>query len=162
MQPPRVLWEIRQALGRRDILISDVGLHKLWIARMFPAHEPDTVFIANGLAGMGIALPTAIAAKLVHPDRNVVTVSADIFNLFNFHAVTARDQAFTEADVDPISEEQQKDSEFQALTNEEKLRQLQYEGASGEFDSADINPNFKNVTAYQSPRSVRFGIRVTF
>ena len=77
MQPPRVLWEIRQALGRRDILISDVGLHKLWIARMFPAHEPETVFIANGLAGMGIALPTAIAAKLVHRDRHVVTVSGD-------------------------------------------------------------------------------------
>jgi acetolactate synthase-1/2/3 large subunit len=77
MQPPRALWEIRQVLGRRDILISDVGLHKLWIARMFPAHEPDTVFIANGLAGMGIALPTAIAAKLVHGDRNVVTVNGD-------------------------------------------------------------------------------------
>jgi acetolactate synthase I/II/III large subunit len=77
MQPPRALWEIRQALGRRDILVSDVGLHKLWIARMFPAHEPDTVFIANGLAGMGIALPTAIAAKLVHPDRRVVTVNGD-------------------------------------------------------------------------------------
>jgi acetolactate synthase-1/2/3 large subunit len=77
MQPPRVLWEIRKALGRRDMLVSDVGLHKLWIARMFPAHEPDTVFIANGLAGMGIALPTAIAAKLVHPDRKVVAVSGD-------------------------------------------------------------------------------------
>jgi acetolactate synthase-1/2/3 large subunit len=77
MQPPRVLWEIRQVLGRRDILISDVGLHKLWIARMFPAHEPETVFIANGLAGMGIALPTAIAAKLVRPDSHVVTVSGD-------------------------------------------------------------------------------------
>jgi acetolactate synthase I/II/III large subunit len=77
MQPPRALWEIRRALGRRDILISDVGLHKLWIARMFPAHEPDTVFIANGLAGMGIALPTAIAAKLVRPDRHVVTVNGD-------------------------------------------------------------------------------------
>jgi acetolactate synthase-1/2/3 large subunit len=77
MQPPRVLWEIRRALGREDILVSDVGLHKLWIARMFPAHEPQTVFIANGLAGMGIALPTGIAAKLVHPDRNVVTVSGD-------------------------------------------------------------------------------------
>jgi acetolactate synthase-1/2/3 large subunit len=76
-QPPRVLWEIRQALGRRDILVSDVGLHKLWISRMFPAHEPNTVFIANGLAGMGIALPTAIAAKLVHPDRKVVTVNGD-------------------------------------------------------------------------------------
>ncbi len=77
MQPPRALWEIRQALGRHDILISDVGLHKLWIARMFPAHEPNTVLIANGLAGMGIALPTAIAAKLVHPDRHVVTVNGD-------------------------------------------------------------------------------------
>jgi acetolactate synthase I/II/III large subunit len=77
MQPPRALWEIRQVLGPRDMLVSDVGLHKLWIARMFPAHEPNTVFIANGLAGMGIALPTAIAAKLVHPERNVVTVNGD-------------------------------------------------------------------------------------
>src|SRR4029079_248272 len=77
MQPPRVLWEIRKALGRHDMLISDVGLHKLWIARMFPAHEPNTVLIANGLAGMGIALPTAIAAKLVHPGRRVVTVNGD-------------------------------------------------------------------------------------
>ena len=77
MQPPRALWEIRQALERTDMLISDVGLHKLWIARMFPAHEPSTVCIANGLAGMGIALPTAIAAKLVYPQRNVVTVNGD-------------------------------------------------------------------------------------
>src|SRR4051794_34133332 len=77
LQPPRALWELRKALGRRDMLVSDVGLHKLWIARMFPAHEPNTALIANGLAGMGIALPTAIAAKLVHPDRKVVTVNGD-------------------------------------------------------------------------------------
>jgi acetolactate synthase I/II/III large subunit len=77
MQPPRALWEIRQALGRQDILISDVGLHKLWIGRMFPAHEPNTVLIANGLAGMGFAVPCAVAAKLVHPERKVVTVNGD-------------------------------------------------------------------------------------
>jgi acetolactate synthase I/II/III large subunit len=77
MQPPRALWELRQALDRDDIVVSDVGLHKLWIARMFPAHEPNTVLIANGLAGMGFALPAAIAAKLVHPDRNVVAVNGD-------------------------------------------------------------------------------------
>jgi len=77
VQPPRALWEIRQALGPKDILVSDVGLHKLWIGRMFPAHEPNTVLIANGLAGMGFALPCAIAAKLVHPDRRVVTVNGD-------------------------------------------------------------------------------------
>ncbi len=77
VQPPRALWEIRKALGREDILVSDVGLHKLWIGRMFPAYEPNTVLIANGLAGMGFAVPGGIAAKLVHPDRNVVTVSGD-------------------------------------------------------------------------------------
>ena len=77
VQPPRALWEIRRALGREDILISDVGLHKLWIGRMFPAYEPNTVLIANGLAGMGFAVPAAVAAKLVHPKRNVVTVSGD-------------------------------------------------------------------------------------
>ena len=77
MQPPRALWEIRQALGRDDILVSDVGLHKLWIGRMFPAYEPNTVLIANGLAGMGFAVPAAIAAKLVHPGRRVVTVNGD-------------------------------------------------------------------------------------
>ncbi len=77
VQPPRALWEIRKALGRQDILISDVGLHKLWIGRMFPAHEPNTVMIANGLAGMGFAVPSAIAAKLVHPDRKVVAVAGD-------------------------------------------------------------------------------------
>jgi acetolactate synthase-1/2/3 large subunit len=77
MQPPRALYEIRQALGRGDILVSDVGLHKLWIGRMFPAYEPHTVLIANGLAGMGFAVPAAIAAKLVHPERKVVAVSGD-------------------------------------------------------------------------------------
>jgi acetolactate synthase-1/2/3 large subunit len=77
MQPPRALYEIRQALGREDILVSDVGLHKLWIGRVFPAYEPNTVLIANGFAGMGFATPAAIAAKLVHPERNVVAVNGD-------------------------------------------------------------------------------------
>jgi acetolactate synthase I/II/III large subunit len=77
MQPPRALWELRQALGAEDVLVSDVGLHKLWIGRMFPAHEPNTVLIANGLAGMGFAIPAAIAAKLVDPQRNVVAVNGD-------------------------------------------------------------------------------------
>jgi acetolactate synthase-1/2/3 large subunit len=77
MCPPRVLRDLRDTLDPDDFLISDVGLHKLWIGRMFPAHEPGTVLIANGLAGMGFALPTAIGCKLVHPERNVVTVSGD-------------------------------------------------------------------------------------
>jgi acetolactate synthase-1/2/3 large subunit len=77
MRPPRVLSDIRAALSPTDLLVSDVGLHKLWIGRVFPAREPGTVLIANGLAGMGFALPTAIAAKLVDRTRQVVAVSGD-------------------------------------------------------------------------------------
>jgi acetolactate synthase I/II/III large subunit len=77
VRPPRALWDLRNALDPCDMLVSDVGLHKLWIARMFPAHDPNTVLIANGLAGMGFALPSAIAAKLAHPQRNVVAVCGD-------------------------------------------------------------------------------------
>jgi len=77
MSPPRILVELRDALARDDVLVSDVGLHKLWIGRMYPAYEPNTVLIANGLAGMGFAVPAAIAAKLVHRDRRVVAVSGD-------------------------------------------------------------------------------------
>ena len=51
---------------------------------MFPAHEPNTVMIANGLAGMGFAIPCAVAAKLVHPERKVVTVNGDGGALMNF------------------------------------------------------------------------------
>jgi acetolactate synthase-1/2/3 large subunit len=77
MRPPRALREIREVLDRDDVLVSDVGMHKLWIGRMFPAHEPNTVLIANGFAGMGFATPAAIAAKLVDPDRKVIAVQGD-------------------------------------------------------------------------------------
>jgi acetolactate synthase-1/2/3 large subunit len=106
MQPPRILWELRNALGRDDILISDVGLHKLWIGRMYPTHEPNTVMIANGLAGMGFAVPCAIAAKLVHPDRNVVTVSGDGGFLMNCQELETAKRLGT-ATVNIIWENQQ-------------------------------------------------------
>jgi acetolactate synthase-1/2/3 large subunit len=64
-------------LKRDDILVSDVGDHKLWISRLFPTYEPNTVLISNGYASMGIGLPGAIAAKLVHPGRRVVAVCGD-------------------------------------------------------------------------------------
>jgi acetolactate synthase-1/2/3 large subunit len=77
LKPQRILRDLRASMGRNDILISDVGTHKLWIARTFPAYEPNTVLISNGYAAMGFGLPAAIAAKLVHPDRAVVAVSGD-------------------------------------------------------------------------------------
>jgi acetolactate synthase I/II/III large subunit len=77
IKPQRALYELRRALGPEDIVVSDVGAHKIWIARLYQAYEPNTVVISNGFAAMGISLPGAIAAKLVHPDRNVVALCGD-------------------------------------------------------------------------------------
>ncbi|HEY7590868.1 MAG TPA: acetolactate synthase large subunit [Candidatus Limnocylindrales bacterium] len=75
--PQRAIAELRRALEPGDIVVSDVGAHKVWVARLFQAYEPNTVIISNGFAAMGIALPGAIAAKLVHPDRKVVALCGD-------------------------------------------------------------------------------------
>lgn len=68
---------IRNALDREDILISDVGAHKIWIGRSYPAYEPNSVIISNGFAAMGIAIPSAIVAKLLFPSNKVVAVVGD-------------------------------------------------------------------------------------
>jgi acetolactate synthase-1/2/3 large subunit len=75
--PQRAIFDLRQALAPEDIVVSDVGAHKVWVARLYQAYEPNTVIISNGFAAMGISVPGAIAAKLVHPDRKVVALCGD-------------------------------------------------------------------------------------
>jgi acetolactate synthase-1/2/3 large subunit len=75
--PQRILWDLESSLRADDLVISDVGAHKLWVAKRFPARLPNTVIVSNGFAAMGIALPGAIAAKLAQPDRRVVAVTGD-------------------------------------------------------------------------------------
>ena len=75
--PQRAIFDLRRALAPEDIVVSDVGAHKVWVARLYQAYEPNTVIISNGFASMGIALPGAIGAKLVHPDRKVVALCGD-------------------------------------------------------------------------------------
>jgi Thiamine pyrophosphate-requiring enzymes [acetolactate synthase, pyruvate dehydrogenase (cytochrome), glyoxylate carboligase, phosphonopyruvate decarboxylase] len=77
MKPQRIIYDVRESIDRGDLLISDVGAHKLWVGRLFPAYEPNTVFMSNGLATMGFALPGAIAASLIKPEKKVVVISGD-------------------------------------------------------------------------------------
>ena len=77
MKPARILKDVRSVMGRRDILVSDVGAHKIWIGRDYPCYEPRTCLISNGFASMGFSVPGAIAAKLVHPERRVMAVTGD-------------------------------------------------------------------------------------
>jgi len=83
IKPQKILWDLRQAMNAEDILISDVGAHKMWVARMFQAEQANTCIVSNGFASMGIGVPGAVAAKLVHPERNIVTVTGDAGFLMN-------------------------------------------------------------------------------
>ncbi|MEW6444724.1 MAG: acetolactate synthase large subunit [Pseudomonadota bacterium] len=77
LKPQKLIWDLRTVLDLRDIVISDVGAHKMWLARMFRCEHPNTCLISNGFASMGIALPGAIAAKLARPERTVVAATGD-------------------------------------------------------------------------------------
>ncbi len=77
MKPQRVLHDVRKVMGEDDILVSDVGAHKVWIARHYNCYKPNTCIISNGFASMGIAIPGAVAAKLVNPNRKVLAVTGD-------------------------------------------------------------------------------------
>ncbi|MFT5220433.1 MAG: acetolactate synthase-1/2/3 large subunit [Planctomycetota bacterium] len=81
--PQRIVLDLRKALEPDDIVVSDVGAHKMWMARMYQAERPNTCIISNGFASMGIGLPGAIAAKLAFPNRTAVTVTGDAGFLMN-------------------------------------------------------------------------------
>lgn len=83
MTVPGSLHVIRHVLPDDGLMISDVGSHKMWIARNFPVYEPGGCIISNGLASMGIALPGAIAASLEKPGRAIVTCMGDGGALMN-------------------------------------------------------------------------------
>ncbi len=83
IRPQKVLADVRRVMGREDILLSDVGAHKMWIARQYQCHEPNTCLIPNGFCSMGFALPGAIGASLVYPDKRILALCGDAGFMMN-------------------------------------------------------------------------------
>jgi acetolactate synthase I/II/III large subunit len=77
IKPERLIADVRKLIDSHDILISDVGAHKLWIAKIYETFHPNTCLISNGFASMGFALPGAIAAQLAFPHRKIVVMCGD-------------------------------------------------------------------------------------
>lgn len=77
LKPEKLVVDVRNAFNKDDIVISDVGVHKLWIAKTYNTYMPNTCIIPNGFCSMGFALPAAIAAQLVYPSRKVVVMCGD-------------------------------------------------------------------------------------
>ncbi len=77
LYPQRVVSDLRSVMPDDAVIALDNGVYKIWFARNYKAHEPNTVLLDNALATMGAGLPSAIAAKIVHPDKNIVAICGD-------------------------------------------------------------------------------------
>nr|WP_277608435.1 acetolactate synthase large subunit [Microbulbifer elongatus] len=77
IKPQRLVKEVRDAVPEDGIIALDNGMYKIWFARNYQAHAPNTVLLDNALATMGAGLPSAMAAKLVHPERKVLAICGD-------------------------------------------------------------------------------------
>jgi acetolactate synthase-1/2/3 large subunit len=75
--PPHLVRIVRNAMPSDGIISLDNGLFKIWFARNYKAHQPNTVLLDNSLATMGAGLPAAIASKIVYPDRKVMAICGD-------------------------------------------------------------------------------------
>ncbi|MGH1478038.1 MAG: acetolactate synthase large subunit [Geminicoccales bacterium] len=77
MKPQRILTDLRKTLSPGDVLLSDVGAHKMWIARYYQCYEANCCLISNGFCSMGFALPGAMGAAFARPDKQVVAICGD-------------------------------------------------------------------------------------
>ncbi len=75
--PQRLVADIRDVMPSDGIIALDNGMYKIWFARNYPAHIPNSVLLDNALATMGAGLPSAMAAKMVYPQRRVMAICGD-------------------------------------------------------------------------------------
>ena len=87
IKPEKLVLDVRDALDESDIVISDVGVHKLWIAKIYNTYTPNTCIVPNGFCSMGFALPAAIAAQLVDPSHKIVAMCGDGGFLMNVQEI---------------------------------------------------------------------------
>ena len=75
--PQRLVADVRKVMPSDGIIALDNGVYKIWFARNYKAHEPNTVLLDNALATMGAGLPSAIMSKIVYPNRKVMAICGD-------------------------------------------------------------------------------------
>ncbi|UCG51531.1 MAG: acetolactate synthase large subunit [Candidatus Latescibacterota bacterium] len=77
LSPPRIVSDVQGVMPSDGIIALDNGMYKIWFARNYKAHQPNTVILDNALASMGAGLPSAMAAHLVFPKRRVMAICGD-------------------------------------------------------------------------------------
>jgi acetolactate synthase I/II/III large subunit len=164
IKPQKLIYDLRHVMGDGDIVISDVGAHKMWMARHYHCQRPNTCLISNGFAAMGIAIPGAIAAKLVAPDRKIVAVTGDGGFMMNSQELETalREKTpfvtliFNDGGYGLIEWKQQNyfgESHFVRFTNPDFVKYAESMGLKGYRveSTADFMPTLKEALAQDVP-----------
>ena len=86
MMPRKLVSDLQETLASDDILTLDNGLYKVWVARNFKSSHPNTLLLDNALATMWAGYASAMEAKRLNPNKNVVCVTWDgglVMNLWD-------------------------------------------------------------------------------
>jgi acetolactate synthase I/II/III large subunit len=83
IHPLKFISELRHFLNDDAIVTCDIGSHYMWMARYFFTYQPHHLLFSNGQQTLGVALPWAMAAKLINKDKLVISISGDGGFLFS-------------------------------------------------------------------------------
>jgi acetolactate synthase-1/2/3 large subunit len=77
LSPENIVAAIHDAVPDRCTIVTDVGQHQMWVAKLYPYRRPNTHITSGGLGTMGFAVPAAMGVKLARPDEEVWAISGD-------------------------------------------------------------------------------------
>src|SRR5437879_8681297 len=77
LSPETIVAAIHEAVPDRCTIVTDVGQHQMWVAKLYPYRRPNTHITSGGLGTMGFAVPAAMGVKLARPGDEVWAISGD-------------------------------------------------------------------------------------
>ena len=77
LSPEGILRTLDDVMEGQCTIVSDVGQHQMWVAKLFPYERPNTHITSGGLGTMGFAVPAAMGVRLARPEEPVWAISGD-------------------------------------------------------------------------------------
>ncbi|HXA42494.1 MAG TPA: acetolactate synthase [Candidatus Solibacter sp.] len=85
IHPMRLYGEILKALDRDAVVVGDGGDFVSYAGKLIPTYEPGSFIDPGPFGGLGMGAPSAIAARLARPDKQVLLLVGD--GAFGFSAM---------------------------------------------------------------------------
>jgi acetolactate synthase I/II/III large subunit len=132
VNPAAVVLKIRELIDDDATVACDVGSHYIYMARHFRVYQPRRLLFSDGQQTLGVALPWAMAAAMVRPGTQVVSVSGDggfLFSAQELETATRLGLSFTHVIM--------RDNTYDMVAFQEQLKYGRTSGVQlGDYDIA--------------------------